>query len=672
MAQSDPTLTQPAPAHPFLARLQQPAPIIGDGAMGTMLYSKGVPANYCFDECNLSSPRLVTEIHQAYIEAGAEIIETNTYGANRFKLSTYDLGAKVRDINFRGAKLAGHVREMVGQPVLIAGSVGPLGKPLAPVGRISVTDARGIFQEQIEALLEGGVDLLMLETFRDLREMLIALRVARETCDLPIVAQMSFEEEGRTQAGDTPVAVVRALEAAGADVIGANCSTGPVRMARVLAEMAEAAHRPMSAQPNAGWPEIVAGRIVYVSGPAYMGDQAQRLVSLGARLIGGCCGTTPDHIREIAGRVRGERPLTGAELRAAVGAEQAEPTPASPHSPANADSNGNGSSPLVAVTEPVSQEDTEVVLSVRETATPGTFAWKLGREFVTTVELEPPRGINPAKLLAGARMLRERGVSAVDITDSARGRASMSVMAVSNMVHQQVGAEVIIHFCTRDRSLLGLQAELLGAHAMGQRIILALTGDPPNPVEKIASSGVFDIDSIGLIKLLRGMNHGVDVGGNPIGGRTEFLIGAAFNPSARDLDLEIQRLHSKMEAGADFVMTQPFFDVEWLDRTLAEVGDFKLPILMGILPLQSGRHAEFLHNEVPGITIPDWARERMHAAGANGRQEGIAMAQELLRYAYDKVAGAYLMPSFGRYEVCAQVIESVPQLVAAHGIPAGS
>jgi len=664
MAQSDPTL--PTPANPFLARLQQPGIIVGDGGMGTMLYSKGVPASACFDECNLSHSKLVLDIHQAYMEAGAEIIETNTYGANRLKLGAYDLGDRVRDINFRGAKLAGNAREIVGLPVLIAGSVGPLGRPLAPVGRIGAAEAHGLFCEQIEGLLQGGVDLLMLETFKDLREMLIALRAARESCDLPVVAQMSFEEEGRTLAGDTPSDVVRALEAAGADVIGANCSTGPVRMARVLAEMAAVAARPLSAQPNAGWPEVVAGRIVYVSGPVYMGEQARHMAGLGARLLGGCCGTTPEHIREVARQVRAEAPPTDSQAQAAAVAERAEPTPAGPYSPANSDNGG----PLAPVVTAEGEEVGESH-SVRETAQPGSFAWKLGREFVTTVELEPPRGINPAKLLAGAAMLRARGISAVDITDSARGRASMSVMAVSNMVRQQVGAEVIIHFCTRDRSLLGLQAELLGAHAMGQRIILALTGDPPNPVEKIGSSGVFDIDSIGLIKLLKKMNAGLDVSGNTIGGHTEFLIGCAFNPNARDLDLEIERLTSKMAAGADFVMTQPFFDVTWLDRTLDLVRGFDLPILMGILPLQSGRHAEFLHNEVPGITIPDWARQRMHAAGANGRQEGIAMAQELVQYAYSRVAGAYLMPSFGRYEVCAQVLEVVPEVQAALAAAAG-
>ena len=648
----------PPPAlagHPFLERLALPGTIVCDGAMGTMLYSRGVPDNGCFDECNISQPRLVLEIHQAYMEAGAEIIETNTYGANRFKLRTYDLGDKVHTINFRGAKLAGNAREIVGRPVFIAGSIGPLGRPIEPLGRISADTARDIFREQIEGLLEGGVDLLMLETFKDLREMIIALHAARAACDLPVVAQMSFEEEGRTLAGNSPEDVIRALEDAGADVVGANCSTGPARMARVLADMAAVAHAPLSAQPNAGWPEVVAGRIVYVSGPAYMAEQARRMAALGVRILGGCCGTTPDHIRELARQLRTTETAAAPALPtrpAVIAAAQAERAEALPLTPYNAASEGEAAAP----------DPAGAARSVRETAAPGTFAWKLEREFVSTVELTPPRGINPAKLLAGAALLAERGVSAVDITDSARGRASMSVMACSNMVRQQTGLEIIIHFCTRDRSLLGLQAELLGAHAMGQRIILALTGDPPNPVEKIASSGVFDIDSVGLIQLLRKMNAGLDVADNSIGGQTEFLIGCAFNPNAQDLSLEIDRLHQKMEAGADFVMTQPFFDVEWLDRILDLVGAFKLPILMGIIPLQSGRHAEFLHNEVPGMTIPDWARKQMHEAGANGRQAGVAMAQELVRYAYQKVAGVYLMPSFGRYEVCAQVLEVLPGL----------
>jgi homocysteine S-methyltransferase len=635
---------------PFVARLAQPDVIVGDGAMGTMLYSRGVPASACFDECNLSQSRLVMDIHEAYIQAGAEIIETNTYGANRFKLGTYDLADKVRAINARGAHLARNAREITGVPVFVAGAVGPLGRPVQPLGRISLTEAREIFREQIEGLLYGGVDLIMLETFKDLAELLVAMRAARDACDLPIVAQMSFEADGRTQSGATPVEVVRALEDAGAAVIGANCSTGPMRMERVISQMAPVARCPLVAQPNAGWPEMVGGRIVYVSGPDYMADFGHHMAHIGAKIVGGCCGTTPEHIRELAVHLKRH-------------AEETAP-PATVPADTTGTSSGDGAVPYEVATPPVltvPKTGLEQPRAARGEAAPGTFAWKLGREFVATVELAPPRGINPAKVLAGAHMLHERGIECVDVTDSARGRAAMSMIAVSTMIRQQVGMEVIIHFTTRDRSLLGIQAELLGAYALGHRTILALTGDPPNPVDKIASSGVFDIDAVGLIKMLRRMNQGLDVAGNTIGGATDFLIGCAFDPGARDLPLQIDRLYQKMEAGADFVMTQPFFDMELLDKTLDLVSDFKLPILMGILPLQNARHAEFLHNEVPGITIPEWALARMRAAGANGIDEGVKMGQELLTYARDKVAGAYLMPSFGRYEVCAQVLESLPQ-----------
>jgi homocysteine S-methyltransferase len=622
--------------------------------MGTMLYSLGVPANHCFDESNLSQPDLVRQVHEAYIKAGAEIIETNTYGANRFKLGTFDLADKVRQVNIRGAKLARESREVSGRPVLVAGAVGPLGKPIKPVGLISPEEANGIFREQIEALLEGGVDLLILETFRDLEEMRQALLAARDVCDLPIVAQMTFEEDGTTQVGNTPEEVVAALEELGADVIGSNCSTGPQRMARVMSQMAARTQRPLSAQPNAGWPEIVGGRIVYVSTPGYMAEFGKRMWSSGVRILGGCCGTTPAHIKALAEALRQPTQET-------VPGE----VPGRPWG-------GNGSQPIVTTgplktTEgeaPVPRgvaalEEDEERESVHTQA--GSFAQKLGREFVVSVELAPPRGVNPAKLLAGAHMLSDKGVDAVNVTDSALGRASMSALAVGYQVTQQVGLNVIIHFTTRDRTLMGIQAELLGAHAMGIRHILALTGDAPNPVEKLGSSGVFDIDSIGLVKLLTQLNQGVDIAGNSIGGTTDFLIGCAFNPTARDLPLEIERLGQKLEAGANFIMTQPVYDLELVERTLEHVKEFDIPVLLGILPLQSYRHAEFLHNEVPGITIPEFVLARMHEAGANGREEGVKMAKEILLYAHTRYAGAYLMPSFGRYELCASVLDVLPR-----------
>ena len=652
-------VTRAEDKYPFLARLRQEGPIICDGAMGTMLYSLGVPANTCFDECNLTQPDLVRRVHEAYINAGAEIIETNTYGANRSKLAAFDLGDKVKKINIRGAKLAREVREVSGQPVFVAGAIGPLGRPIQPVGLIAAAEARSIFREQIEALLEGGVDLLILETMGDLEEMRQAILAAREVSDLPVVAQMTFAEDGRTQVGNTPAEVVAALEELGADVIGANCSTGPQRMARVIAEMAAHARTPLSAQPNAGWPEMVSNRIVYVSTPEYMADFGRRMAAGGAKILGGCCGTTPAHIKALAEGLR--QPIVATE---SVVAE----VPPRPWSDNGSSSQGTDTMIVRDVEVPLPRagetlEEGEKPESVH--TEPGSLGWKLGREFVVSIELAPPRGVNPAKLLAGAHMLKEKGVDAVNVTDSALGRASMSALAVCYMVRQQLGLNVIPHFTTRDRTLMGIQAELLGAHAMGLRHILALTGDAPNPVDRLGSSAVFDIDSIGLIKLLTQLNNGVDLAGNSIGGTTDFLIACAFNPTARDLPLEKERLGQKLEAGAHFVMTQPVYDLELVESTLEHVKHFNANVLLGILPLQSHRHAEFLHNEVPGISIPEFVLARMHEAGPNGRQAGLEMAREILQYAHKRYAGVYLMPSFGRYELCASVLDVLPRFAGS-------
>jgi homocysteine S-methyltransferase len=405
------------------------------------------------------------------------------------------------------------------------------------------------------------------------------------------------------------------------------------------------ARKPLSAQPNAGWPEMVNSRIVYVSTPEYMANFGRRMSAGGVKILGGCCGTTPSHIKVLADCLREASPTapgtngtTGPLTRETARVAEAE-------------------APMLREAAPleVSEERTSVHAEV------GSFGWKLGREFVVSIELAPPRGVNPAKLLAGAEMLKAKGVDAVNVTDSALGRASMSALAVCYLVYQQTGMTVIPHFTTRDRTLMGIQAELLGAHAMGLRHILALTGDAPNPVDRLGSSAVFDIDSIGLVKMLTQLNAGVDLSGNSIGGTTDFLIACAFNPTARDLPLEIDRLGEKLEAGAHFVMTQPVYDLELVDRTLDHVKQFNAHVMLGILPLQSHRHAEFLHNEVPGITIPDFVLERMREAGPNGRQAGLEMAQEILQYAHTKYAGAYLMPSFGRYELCASVLDVLPR-----------
>jgi methionine synthase I (cobalamin-dependent)/5,10-methylenetetrahydrofolate reductase len=624
--------------------------------MGTMLYSMGVPANSCFDECNISQPDFVRRVHEAYIKAGAEIIETNTYGANRFKLGSFDLADKVKRINMRGARLAREVREVSGLPVMIAGAVGPLGKPIKPVGLIPALEARDIFREQVEALLEGGVDLIILETFRDLEEMRQALIAVKEACDLPVVAQMTFEEDGRTQLGNTSTEIARALQELGANVIGANCSTGPQRMSRVITDMISHAKVPVSAQPNAGWPETVNNRIVYVSTPEYMANFARRMQEGGTKLLGGCCGTTPAHIKALADALRAT--TTTAEP------ETDSPTTTTTHhisSPL---------SPLAEIDAPMLREAAPLEVSEDRVSIhnqPGSFGWKLGKEFVVSIELAPPRGINPTKVLAGAEMLLRKGVDAVNVTDSALGRASMSALAVCYQVLGRTGMTVIPHFTTRDRTLMGIQSELLGAHAMGLRHILALTGDAPNPVDRIGSSAVFDIDAIGLIKLLTKLNVGEDLAGNSIGGTTDFLIGCAFNPTARDLPREKERLAQKLEAGAHFVMTQPVYDLELVARTLEHIKDFNANVILGILPLQSWKHAEFLHNEVPGIVIPEFVLAKMYEAGPNGRQAGLEMAQEILQYAHTRYAGVYLMPSFGRYEMCASVLDILPRF---QGVPA--
>lgn len=642
MSGSEITLVESS--HPFLVRLREKRPVVCDGAMGTMLYSMGVPANSCFDESNLTQPDLVRQVHEAYINAGAEIIETNTYGANRYKLGGFDLADKVRKINWRGARLAYEVREISGRPVMIAGAVGPLGKPIKPVGLIPALEARAIFHEQIDGLVEGGVDIIVIETIRDLEEMRQAIIAAREACDLPIMAQMTFEEDGRTQVGNTPEEVVKALQELGADVIGANCSTGPQRMSRVVAEMAAHAQTPLSAQPNAGWPEMVGDRIVYVSTPEYVAGFASRMIAAGAHILGGCCGTTPAHIKAIVDCLReAEEAQAASDIAPSHTVERihiAEPD-----------------APMLREAAPL--EASEVQSSMHLEA--GSFGWKLGKEFVVSVELAPPRGVNPSKLLAGAQMLQQKGVDAVNVTDSALGRASMSALAVTYLVKQQAGIHPIVHFTTRDRTLMGIQAELLGAHAMGLRHILALTGDAPNPVDRLGSSAVFDIDAIGLIKLLNKLNNGLDLSDNSIGGTTDFLIGCAFNPTARDLPLEIDRLGQKLEAGAHFVMTQPVYDLELVQRTLESVAGFNANVLLGILPLQSFRHASFLHNEVPGIKVPEFVLKRMEEAGPSGRQAGVEMAREILQYAHNKYAGAYLLPSFGRYELCASVLDVLPR-----------
>ena len=617
-----------SPQHPFRARLAR-GPLLCDGAMGTFLYERGVPYDRCFDALNLTDRERVLNVHLDYLRAGAEMIETNTFGANAMKLEAHGLADRVRDINRGGAKVAKEARDIIGRAVWIAGSIGPLGKPLVPYGRVTREEAGGAFRAQIDGLVEGGADVLILETFTDLEELLEAVRAARAACDLPVIAQMSFTEDGRTRYGHGPAEVASALEAAGVDVIGANCSVGPVPMLDVIQQMAAHTRTPLSAQPNAGFPTLLEGRYLYMSSPEHMAIYARKMVEAGAVIIGGCCGTTPVHIAAIGRAIQALRPAA-VRTPAAVPEGRGEP-----------------------VAPPVDQ--------------PTQLAQKLGRRFVISVEVDPPKGLDATKDLEGARLLREAGADVIDVGDSPIGRVRMGALAMCVLIQQEVGIETIIHFTTRDRNLMGVQADLIGAHALGVRNILALTGEPPRG-DYPNVTAVFDVDSAGLVRIIKQFNGGLDLSGKSIGRPAQFLIGCALDMNPETLDRELPKLERKLEAGANFFMTQPIYEPETLDGFERRVGRLPVPVLLGILPLQSFRHAEFLHNEVPGISIPQWVRDRMQAAGNAGREEGLRLARELLEALLGRIDGAYFMPSFGRYELVATLVGELKARIGAGAV----
>jgi homocysteine S-methyltransferase len=613
------------PASPFLLRLAQ-GPLLADGAMGTLLFERGIPYEHSFDELNLSQPGLVEAVHRDYLAAGAELIETNTFGANAIRLASHGLEDRARLIARQGVKVARNAREIAGSPAFVAGSMGPLGKHLQPFGMVTLAEAEAAFRSQAEGLLEGGLDVFMLETYQDLNEILVAIRVVRElTREIPIVAQMTFGLDGKTRYGHTPELVARALRQAGADVIGVNCGVGPQPALEVLEDLVAAAgETPVSVMPNAGLPQFLLGRYVYLSSPEYFAEFAARAVAIGARLVGGCCGTTPAHVRamreRLASHLPAERLPSGAEVHV-VDKAPPEAVPA-------------------------------------DTTTP-TLLQKLRAKFVVSVEIDPPRGVNTQKVIAGAKLMAARGVDCINIADSPMARIRMSALSLAYQFHQMFPrTEVILHYTTRDRNLMGLQSDLLGAHAVGLRNILCLTGDPPSLGDYPNMTAVYDTNSVGLIGIVKKMNQGVDEAGTSIGAPTNFAIGCAVNPTAEDLDRELAHFRDKLAAGAQFVMTQPVYEVSCWERFLEKLGGMpSIPLLIGILPLQSFRHAEFLHNEVPGIHVPDWIRERLHAAGNEGQKVGVELASELLRQCRAHANGVYLMPSFGRYENCLDVLD---------------
>ena len=600
--------------------------LLADGAMGTMLHTRGVGFDKCFDELNLTNPSAVAEIHREYIEAGAQLIITNTFGANRFKLTKHGLQDDVAEINKASVDLAKRVVAASFKDVLVAGDVGPLGVRIAPFGRVQPEQAREAFAEQIRALADAGVDAIVIETFSDLYEIREAIKAAKETCDLPVVASVTFTRDDRTLLGDEPMKVARTLRDAGADVIGVNCSGGPAQLLRILKQMKQAVpDGKFWVKPNAGWPEQVGGRIMYPADAEYFGDYALSFRETGAVIVGGCCGTTPQHV---------------AAMRKAL------------------DSSAR-SSVLIQPSEVFETSE------VSETEPPTQFAQKLERgEFAISVEMDPPRGLSTHKLLAGASLLADAGADVINVADSPMARMRMSAWAVCDVVQRNVGVETTIHFPTRGRNLLRVQGDLLAAHALGIRNIFVVMGDPTAIGDYPEAMDNYDLVPSGLIKLIQqGFNEGIDHSGTSIGQPTNFFVGAALNLCPPDVDNEIKNLHRKVKAGADFFLTQPVYRADdgpkLLEAYEAKHGKLDKPILVGILPLVGVKHANFLHNEVPGISIPDETRKRIEAAGDEGVKAGVEIAVELVEQAKAWAGGVYIMPQFHKYDMVAEIVEKV-------------
>jgi homocysteine S-methyltransferase len=608
-------------------------PHVVDGAMGTMLYSRGVYINRCYDELSLREPELVRDVHRAYLRAGAEVLETNSYGANRVKLTRYGLESEVRAINARAAELA---RGVAGDRACVAGAVGPLGLRIEPYGPTSEAEAFDLFREQVEGLLEGGVDLLVLETFSDLQEIQQAVRAVRSLCDLPVMAQMVIQEDGHTPLGTDAALFAQRLAELGCEVVGMNCSVGPAAMLDAVDRLAAVTDRPLSAQPNAGLPKEVDGRQIYMASPEYMATYAARLIRKGVRFVGGCCGTTPAHIREITGAVR---MLAPGAVRVSLAAPE--------------------------------QESAQPAREPRPLAERSNWGRKLAAgQFLTTVEIVPPRGVDPEKMIEGVELLKRAGVDGVNVPDGPRAQSRMGVIATSLLIQQRVGIEPVVHYCCRDRNLLGMLSDLLGAQALGLRNLLLITGDPPKMGPYPDATAVFDIDSIGLTNLVARLNRGLDPGGNAIGEPTSFVVGVGVNPGAPDLENELRRFYWKVEAGAEYAITQPVFDIRqlfhFLDRIERE--GIRIPVVAGIWPLVSARNAEFLANEVPGVVVPPQVVERMHRASAVGKEEaveeGIVVAQEMLAAALPRIQGVQVSAPFGRVPLALRVFEALPDWAA--------
>jgi homocysteine S-methyltransferase len=603
--------------------------LLADGAMGTEFYRRGVFINRCYDELNLSRGDLVEAIHFDYAAAGADILTTNTYGAERIRLAKHGLEGQIAEINSAGVRFA---RAAAGTDRFVAGSMGPLPLLLRPAGPLSAHSAREAYREQAGFLLEEGVDLFVLETFRQLSMLEEAVDAVRDlSTTIPIIASFAFKPQRHYFVGPSPEEVARRVATWQIDVLGTNCVNGPALMLDFVERMSAAAGVPLAAQPNAGQPEMVDGRSLYLASPEYMAEYARRFVQAGVRVVGGCCGTTPAMIKEMGSFLQSVEPHK----------KRVHARP----------SKGRRVEPL----EPVPMPERS------------RWGGRIGQEFAISVELDAPRGLDPKRPIEGARLLAEGGIQAINIADGPRATARMSALALAMRVMDQIDIDVIVHYCCRDRNLLGMQMDLLGAHALGIHNVLCVTGDPPKMGNYPDATGVFDLDSVELIRAVRNLNRGIDFGGDPIGDRTQFVIGCGCNPGFTPLDKEIDKFRRKLEAGAEFVFSQPLYDPSLLEGFLERIRPFpRIPFFVGILPLASSRNAEFLHNEVPGMQVPKAIRARMAAASGRDAQraEGIAIAAEALRHARSipEIAGAYIFPPFGRYRAVLKVLETAENL----------
>ncbi len=605
--------------------------LVCDGAMGTELYAKGIFINRCFDELNLSAPSIIREIHQNYVKSGAQILETNTFGANGKRLFAFGLGEKVRAINQAAVRLA---REAAGPHVFVAGAVGPLGCPLEPLGSISFEEARAIFREQIDVLLEAGVNLLMLETFTGIHELREAIFAAREAAGsgFPVIAHVSIEDDGTLRDGASTETFTGLLHEWPVDAVGLNCSSGPRIMLETIEKMLAWTDKPLSVMPNAGLPAAVEGRNLYLCSPEYMAQYARRFLQAGARLVGGCCGTTPAHIHEIRQEVRSLQHFRP-ELKTEPGKTAA------------------------AVVKPVIQAGAMEKVPV---AAKSRLGAKLAAgEFVVFAEILPPRGVDASKEIAGAKLCQAAGFDCINVPDGPRASARLSAQITCQLIQQQAGIEAVLHFCCRDRNTLSMQSELLGAHAAGLRNLLCITGDPPRMGSYPDATAVFDVDSIGLVNIVNNLNRGLDLGGSPMGSQTALLVGVGANPGAWNLDEELRRLDWKVQAGAEYIVTQPIFDPEMLTKFLARIGHLRIPVIAGIWPLTSFRNAEFMVNELR-VPVPGPYMERMRRAenAAAAQAEGVAIAREMVSEVRRMVAGVAISAPFGRYQLAVDIADT--------------